>query len=125
MTTEASVAWTSDGSIYFPNFADRMRESHDSLEAFLDYGGVLCQWGRPNTDTGLVLAYSTITDSDSTLQKQQLSGSGWAMTKSGSGEERWSPVDLEGYLGLTPVYIFESGSWRYASDVGDLPKYAN
>jgi hypothetical protein len=124
VTPAALSRLTSGGSEFTEGFATRMRAEGNELVAFLDLGGIVCQWGYPDSDASMVLAYSLITDAEATAQKQRLTAEGWVAAVNPDGSENWTKTDIDSYLGNRPVYLFRAGNWRFALDVSALSDFA-
>lgn len=124
VSTTASSRLTSGGSVFTPDFATRMRDEGNELAAFLDLGGILCQWGYPDSDASTVLGYSLITDAQATAQKERLTAGGWVSAVNPDGSESWTTTDTERFLGNQPVYVFRPGNWRFVLDVSALSDFA-
>ncbi|WP_187270610.1 hypothetical protein [Lacisediminihabitans profunda] len=124
VTPTALSRLTSGGSVFTEGFATRMREEGNELAAFLDLGGILCQWGYPESDASVVLGYSPITAAQAMAQKQRLTAEGWVAKVAPDGSESWTTTNTEKYLGNEPVYVFRPGNWRFALDGSALADFA-
>ncbi len=124
VTPTALSRLTSGGSVFTEGFAKRMRDEGNELVAFLDLGGILCQWGYPESDASTVLGYSLITDAQAAAQKRRLTTEGWVAKVNPDGSENWTTTNTENYLGNEPVYVFRPGNWRFALDVSGLADFA-
>ncbi|MCU1556522.1 MAG: hypothetical protein JWN09_517 [Microbacteriaceae bacterium] len=125
VTPAAYTDLTTGENEFSYDFETRMREENNDLVRFLDYGGVACQWGHPNSDTVVVLAYSPITEEQAVAERQYLTDKGWKQSKQADGSDTWATPDLESYLGNQPTYVFRPGNWRYALDASSLPYFTS
>jgi hypothetical protein len=118
LTPHALAELTTAPWTYIEDFPDRMRGN--DLEAFVDYGGVLCMWGPPNSDMVVVLAYSPITEMQAAQQRKRLGDTGWESKVQADGSELWTQNHHSTDDVGVNAYVFRPGNWRFAYDVGDL-----
>lgn len=122
VTPEALVMLTTGGSEYFPDFEERISSEPSDLNRFVDYGGFLCQWGRPASDAGIALGFSPITAAQAATERARLTAEGWTASTAPDGAEIWTNGLDE--LGNESVYAFEPGIWKFALYVAGLDYFA-
>jgi len=96
------------------DFVDRMRALGSTLVSFVDYSGVLCQWGTADKD-GVSYGFSPITEEQSTKQRETLKTDGFVETSNDYGVLVTNPDKA-----ITDTYQFTDGYWFYASDAAFL-----
>lgn len=117
MTPSGLAALTSGGASENTQFAQKVRsEPNPQLNAFLDYGGIVCQWGDPAGEASCVLAESTITEAQKASQRAALMAQGWKQLSGSEGDEAWGLADLSTSTGNDPRTIFRGDKWIYALD---------
>lgn len=126
VTPAALHKLTSDGSEFNEDFEGRIRDEPAvfGLRTFLDYGGLACQWGFPNSDSVTVLGYSPLTAERAASARANLLSEGWTPSMQADGSEIWTTADVDSSLGYRPAYVFTAGSWRYALDLSTLGYFA-
>lgn len=126
VTPAALQKLTSGGSEFNEDFEGRVRGEPAvfGLRTFLDYGGLACQWGFPNSDSVTVLGYSPLTAGQAAIARTNLLSEGWTPATQADGSEIWTTTDLDSFMGYSPAYVFTAGSWRYALDASTLGYFA-
>jgi hypothetical protein len=108
---EASIAkYGSMGYEQSEDFADRMAEEGNPLAAFVAQGGLLCQWGFPQSDATDVYALGPITDDEAAAQQVRLIGEGAVASDADGGRLYYRSGEY-----VEEYYLFLSGYWYYAS----------
>ncbi len=122
VTPTALQKLTSGGSEFTADFEEKVRSEPAvfGLRTFLDYGGIVCQWGFPNSDSVTVLAYSPLTVEQATLVRTNLLSDGWTPATQHDGSKIWTTTNLDSYMGYHPAYVVAAGSWRYVLDISAM-----
>jgi hypothetical protein len=107
-----------DGFTLQADFVQRTRDFGSDLIYFVDYDGILCQWGYPSGTEPIDYGFSPITDADATERITRLSEGGFVETDDPRGILLLN-ADTESFPGS---YLFFDGYWLYASqpDMLDL-----
>jgi hypothetical protein len=117
-TLSVFAAQEKDGFTLQDDFADRSRDFGSDLVYFVDFGGILCQWGYPSGTEPIDYGFSAITEAQATERITSLSAGGFVETDDPRGTLLVN-VDTESFPGS---YLFLDGYWVYASkpDMLDL-----
>jgi len=105
------TAYAAIGFVAIDGFAARQTAEKSPNVAFLDYGGALCQWGVPNTDSADVFGASEIDATAEAAQRARLTAEGYVVDVHHAAD-RYSMVregDVESY------YLFVGGFWFYGT----------
>ena len=92
------------------DFATKMHDEGNPIAAFADYGGIICQWGIPNSDAVDMYAYSAITDGNAASQKSALLGEGASASTHADGQLFHLNPDSEDEA----YYLFGPGYWIWS-----------
>jgi hypothetical protein len=107
-----------DGFTLQDDFAERSRAFGSDLVYFVDYNGILCQWGYPSGTEPIDYGFSAITAANATERIARLSEGGFVETDDPRGTLLIN-ADTESFPGS---YLFLDDYWLYASqpDMLDL-----
>lgn len=117
-TLSVFAAQEKDGFTLQADFAERSRDFGSDLVHFVDFGGILCQWGYPSGTEPIDYGFSAITDAQATERITSLVAGGFVETDDPRGTMLVN-ADSESFPG---TYLFLNGYWVYASqpDMLDL-----
>lgn len=117
-TLSVFAAQEKDGFTLQADFADRSRDFGSDLIYFVDFGGILCQWGYPSGTEPIDYGFSAITEEEATERTTSLIAGGFVETDDPRGTLLVN-ADSESFPG---TYLFLDDYWIYASqpDMLDL-----
>lgn len=120
-TTAAFAAAAADGWSYSEDFEQRLVDQGHPLAKFVEWGGVACQWGYPNTDHNVYeYAWSPITDVDARKIELDLAERGHAQTDEFGGRLHCIRPS-ESALGYDDCYLLHGDEWLYSANRSELP----
>jgi hypothetical protein len=106
------------GWVASPDYEQRAAEETWPTLAFVTYGGVLCQWGQPNSDAADMYGYSPITPAQAEAEKARLTSAGYTVTEALGG----IVFEAHGEY-LNEYFLFLDDSWYYSTlDTATLEK---
>jgi hypothetical protein len=93
------------------DYVQRVRNFSPDLSQFADWGGILCQWSYPNTQSSVDYGFSAITAQQATTEQASLVRNGYSGTPKYNGTVfvNSDPADYP------DTYLFIKGFWFYAS----------
>jgi hypothetical protein len=103
-----------DGFTLQDDFIERTRNFGSNIINFVDFGGIICQWGYPAGET-IDYGFSPITPEQEEAQLAQLTGGGFVETP----DDRGTLLVNADPASITDTYLFTEGYWFYGSD-GDV-----
>jgi hypothetical protein len=106
----------SDGFVLQEDFEERSRNFGSDLVYFVDFGGILCQWGYPSGAEPVNYGFSEITDEQAAERMAQLTSGGYITEEDARGTllVNADPVSFP------DTYLFTDGFWFYGSDADIL-----
>jgi len=106
---DASIAtFESQEYVLSADFAERAIDQNWPLAAFVTNGGLLCQWGYPQSDGSEYFGLSEITPDQKTAEVARLEAEGYSLEPHADGELYVGPP-IEG--GINDNYLFAGGHW--------------
>jgi hypothetical protein len=101
-----------DGFVLQEDFIERSRNFGSDLVYFVDFGGILCQWGYPSGAEPVNYGFSAITTEQATTRITALTQGGFVVEEVDSGTRlvNADPVSFP------DTYLFTDGYWFYGSD---------
>jgi hypothetical protein len=100
-----------DGFTLQDDFVDRTRNFGGNIINFVDFGGIICQWGYPAGET-IDYGFSPITPEQQDAQLAQLTGGGFVE----EADDRGTLLVNADPASITETYLFTEGYWFYGSD---------
>lgn len=100
-----------DGFTLQDDFIDRTRNFGGNIINFVDFGGIICQWGYPAGET-IDYGFSPITPEQQDAQLAQLTGGGFVEEP----DDRGTLLVNADPASITETYLFTEGYWFYGSD---------
>ena len=116
-TLVTPAAWTeltSNGFQPSEGFETKARSEGGDLARLLDLGGIVCQWGYPQSDATVVLGFAHVTPKQEALERAHLASHGWIASMKVDGRELWALATAEDTLGNVPGYEFRERYVRFA-----------
>jgi hypothetical protein len=106
----------SDGFVLQEDFEERSRNFGSDLIYFVDFGGILCQWGYPSGAEPVNYGFSEITEEQATERITQLTDGGFVVTD----DERGTLLVNADPVSFPDTYLFTDDFWFYGSDADIL-----
>lgn len=97
------------GFMFTEDFADRMVAEGQRIGLFVEYGGVVCQWGVPNSGDSVVYGQSSITEANAAAVVAGLVAEGYTR-EAAHGGELYCLVDDEERV-REDCFLFAGGDW--------------
>jgi hypothetical protein len=101
-----------EGFVLQDDFAERSRNFGSDLVYFVDFGGILCQWGYPSGTEPVDYGFSVITEEQATDRQSQLTPGGFVATD----DERGTRLVNVDAVSFPETYLFADDFWFYASN---------
>lgn len=76
LNPETVAAWASEGVTENPDFVQKLHDEGNSLVAFADNGGIICQWGFAQGAATAIYGYSKISPDDTITWQNHVGGLG-------------------------------------------------
>jgi hypothetical protein len=111
LSSAKTEAYAKAGFVEVDDFAARQAAENAPDAAFLDYGGALCQWGVPNTDTADVFGASAIDGEQKAIQRARLQSAGYSAREHNGGEL----YSLGHESAVDSFYLIVDGFWFFAN----------
>jgi hypothetical protein len=103
-------AFASHGYTLSDDFVERGRDQGWPIMAFVNYGGILCQWGYANSDASEYYGLSEITPEGVAAETARLTAEGFAREPHPAGELFIGPPTE----GFQEHYLFAGDHWFVA-----------
>ena len=103
-------AFASHGYTLSDDFVERGRDQGWPIMAFVDYGGILCQWGLTNSDQSEYYGLSEITPEGAAEEIARLTAEGFTREPHAAGELYVAPPNE----GIREHYLFAGDHWFVA-----------
>jgi hypothetical protein len=108
-TKYAAAGW-----VLTPDFEERAMRDTWEIRDFFVYGGLVCQWGVPNTDAADLYGYSPITPAQAETQQARLASEGFTPTSALGGTVYGKPGNPD-FLEYDQYYLFVDGAWYFST----------
>ena len=93
------------------DYVQRVRNFSPDLSQFADWGGILCQWAYPDTQSSVDYGFSPITAQQATTEQAELTKNGYTGTPKDHGTV-FVNSDTKDF---PDNYLFIDGYWFYTS----------
>ncbi|PRY69544.1 hypothetical protein B0I08_102220 [Glaciihabitans tibetensis] len=101
-----------DGFVLQADFVERSRNFGSDLVYFVDFGGILCQWGYPSGAEPVNYGFSALTADQKAERMARLTEGGFVAEETDRGT-RLVNADPASF---PDTYLFTDGYWFYGSD---------
>jgi len=104
-----------EGFVLQEDFVERSRNFGSDLVYFVDFGGILCQWGYPSGAEPINYGFSVLTEEQATARMTALTAGGYLA----QDDPRGTLLVNADPVSFPDTYLFTEGYWFYGSD-GDM-----